>query len=160
MLDDIKDLIGREGLVVITLYAGLAWLAADPISHRVAQRQHLARCIADTGSSASPSEATAELDLAARALRDFGPLGEFGGALLDVERQRREAEARRRAVAIARAAPDACRCRIDLARAATRADWALWIGTLKLYRPSSIADFGSVIARADREGLCKRSAAS
>ncbi len=101
-----------------------------------------------------------ELDLAARALRDFGPLGELGGALLDVERQRREAEARRRAVVIAKAAPDACRCRIDLARAATRVDWALWIGTLKLYRPSSIAAFGSVIARADREGVCKRSAAS
>lgn len=56
------------------------------------------------------------------------------------------------------ASGDICGCIADVAIAETRMDWALYSGSLTLYRPASIDGFAGRMAQAARSGSCERQA--
>ncbi|MCC4242959.1 hypothetical protein [Stappia indica] len=56
------------------------------------------------------------------------------------------------------ASDDICGCIADVAIAETRMDWALYTGSLTLYRPASIDGFAGRMAQAARAGACERQA--
>lgn len=162
MLDSVTELFGREVIAGIAVYAGLAFLAAGPISERVAARDHLPACLKDqvrmTGETipvATPEMMAAEIY--SKALRQLpGPFGDIAIGALNAQKEAQERQRRQRAVELARRAPGVCQCRMSMALSLTRSDWALWVGTLKLYRPEAVSNFGGVMGRIDKDKVCER----
>lgn len=164
MIAGFNEVLSKEAALGIGLYVAAAYLAAGPISERIAVRDHLPQCVSQTTTAAArPSEAQDDAGIAVDLFlqttqRLPGPLSDMlSGAVTSATQLAANAK-RKRTEAEAATAPDRCRCMIALALAETRTEWAYFVGSLKLYQPPAIPRFGDVIARADRNNICGRRA--
>jgi hypothetical protein len=164
MIDAIREIIPKEAALGLLACACMAWLAAGPISERVAVRDHLPRCIigqmeagGEQGLSTLDPQQELALGLTQELMRKLpGGLGDMMGDVVTSAERLAEARRRKAAETVARTAPDRCRCRMRLALDMTRMDFALWVGTLKVYQPASVRDFGSVMATVDKNNICEK----
>jgi len=166
MISGIQDILSKEVALGLGLYFAIAYLAAGPISARIAERDHLPACITNAtaaGQQDSDAPPASREALAREVYRQAldrlpGPMRQLIGDPADAMLGALERAKRAEQEAVARRAPDRCRCRIALALAETRTDWALYVGSLKLYRPQPVDRFGDLVTKADPQSPCERSA--
>lgn len=160
MIDGFDDVLSKEVLVGVTLYFGVAYLAAGPISERIATRDHLPGCIEHKGRTAQTVQDEGEQlarELYGGVMKQLpGPLGELLSGAADAAKSVRERQMQERAKAVAASAPDECRCRMAVALSETRTEWALYVGTLKLYRTPAVDNFGRVMSENRIAQSCER----
>lgn len=160
MIHGLEQVLSKELLLGATLYFGVAYLAAGPISERIAARDHLPACIEHKGRTAQTVQDEGEQ--LARALYGglmkqlSGPLSELLSGAADAAKTVRDRQTQERAKAVAASAPDECRCRMAVALAETRTEWALYVGTLKLYRTPAVDNFGRAMSENRIVQSCER----
>lgn len=160
MIQGLEDVLSKELFLGVALYFGVAYLAAGPISERIATRDHLPACIEHKGRTAQTVQDEGEQlarELYGGVMKQLpGPLGELLLGAADAAKTVRDRQTQERAKAVAASAPDECRCRMAVALAETRTDWALYVGTLKLYRTPAVENFGSTMSANQIVQSCER----
>lgn len=160
MIQGFEDVVSKELFLGVALYFCVAYLAAGPISARIAERDHLPACISGKVSASKAVQNDGEqlaLDIYGNVMKQLpGPLGELLSGAVETAKTVRDQQARNSAKAVAASAPNECRCRMAVALAQTRTDWALYVGTLKLYRTPAVENFGSTMSANQIVQSCER----
>lgn len=160
MIQGFEDVLSKELFMGVALYFGVAYLAAGPISARIAERDHLPACISGKVRASKAVQNDGEqlaLDIYGGVMKQLpGPIGELFSGAVETAKTVRDQQARNRAKSIAGSAPNECFCRMAVALAQTRTDWALYVGTLKLYRTPAVENFGSTMSANQIVQSCER----
>jgi hypothetical protein len=164
MIDDLRSLVGPEALAGLLIYGAVAYMAAGPISERIAERDHLPLCIKGELASAEDAPETTVVTKEEIGLKIYREtmarlpvgLGDWADQIVKPVEDGIGDANRRRAERFAANAPDRCQCLMVVALSATRTDWALYTGTLKLYAPPAVTRFSNVMATADPNNTCSK----
>lgn len=150
----------EANIKTLTMQAGDARLRALPKPSLNPMQEHAA----DTVRRLQNNPFMNQLRMMGGGMGDlFGIDGAANAALAQMEQARRTAkaaydQARARikaetAGALAKAG-DVCSCMADAAIAQTRTDWAIYAGTITLFQPAALKNFGQAMAQAHGAGGC------
>lgn len=160
MIDLLRDVFGKELSAGLLAYVIAVLVVSQPISQRIAERDHLPACRAGELSAARkqsmiPSADQEAMEDAKAILKQAPGIGDLFAktieAMAAAKQQRREDIARNNAVAGAAT----CRCRMTIAldQFQNRMLWGVYVGSLKLIDPIT-QNFGAAIATVDGSKMC------